>query len=180
MPPARSQGCRVPGASLERFFQRVVRAARRTLTMAACRTYHKGYPPPTEIAKAASSPRIRMIAPSKWLTWVLSLVGGYRDVVRPGAPSAGGEQSVLCSDFMPLRRSPPAVPFVLADMGNRWVQSCSQYSANAVLKRPALSIRLTHRSRVLCTPPVPTPGVPSPLPHPHRLAIPPKIAHPAA
>ena len=26
--------------------------------------------------RAASSPRIRMIAASKWLTWVLSLVGG--------------------------------------------------------------------------------------------------------
>ena len=42
-----------------------------------------------------------MIVASKWLTWVLSLVGGgYCGVVRPGAPSAGGEQSVLWSDSM--------------------------------------------------------------------------------
>ena len=84
-----------------------------------------------------------MIVASKWLTWVLSLVGGVIAVwfVREHPPRV---ESNLSSGPIPcsLGRSPPAVPFVLADMGNRWVQACSQYSANAVLKRPALSIRL--------------------------------------
>jgi len=114
-----------------------------------------------------------MIVASKWLTWVLSLVGGgviAMWFVREHPPRV---ESNLSSGPIPcsLGRSPLAVPFVLADMGNRWVQACSQYSANAVLKRPALSIRLTRRSRVLCTPPVPTPGVPSPLPHPRRPVV---------
>ena len=114
-----------------------------------------------------------MIVASKWLTWVLSLVGGVIAMwfVREHPPRV---ESNLSSGPIPcsLGRSPPAVPFVLADMGNRWVQSCSQYSANAVLKRPALSIRLPlalgycaprPSPRQACLRPSPIPG-PRPSP----------------
>ena len=94
--------------------------------------------------------------------------GGYCDVVRPGAPSAGGEQPVLwsgsmlsmtfptCRSLCPRRHGESVGAVVLPILGE-----CGAEETRFVHSLDTSLLGTVHPARSHA-------GVPSPLPHPRR------------